>query len=252
MKVVIIEDEIPASNLLKNILQSINPSVEIVKVISSVSDSISFLRQQNDFDILFLDVELSDGSSFEIFKKITEFTKPIVITSAYQNYALDAFSINSIAYVLKPISKKSIEEALEKVRHYKNLFNQNELRIWPQSDDDLVSNKKFVIRLGNKIIPIEQKDISAFYSKDKTTFVSTTAGKDYPLNYSLDDLEKKMNPNHFFRVNRKLLLARDQIVNVVVLEKSKLQLITAQKLSIETNVSSEKSTYFKDWFGLNK
>lgn len=249
MKIVIIEDEIPALNLLTTILKKINPNYEIVAKLQSVEEAIIYLQNPISFDILFLDVELSDGSSFEIFKTIQQFSKPIIIVTAYPQYALDAFKINSIAYVLKPISQQTISEAIQKMEHYKTVLNIAEFNPWPSEKKmEAQQERKYIIRLGNRIMAIELKDIKAFYSKDKMTYVYIDEQRQYPIDKSLDELEQELQGFYHFRINRQLIITRAEVKEIKKMQKAKLEVITIFTCPVASNISSEKSAKFKQWY----
>lgn len=246
MKVVIIEDEKPAVRLLERILKEIQPGIEIVHTISSVAEGQKWMSEEQVFDLLFMDIELEDGSSFEIFKKVLNFTKPIIITTAYDHYALEAFDLQSIAYVLKPLNKTGIENALSKLEKYKNVFVESESAVWPEKGLDEKIDK-IMVRLGNRLIPVELSRSCSFYSKNKHTFLCTPEGINYPLNFTLDKLEQLLDKKSFFRMNRNAIVNRKSIVQIETKEKSKLEVQLKPEIPVKCTVSSEKSSAFKKW-----
>ncbi|MFO8000888.1 MAG: LytTR family DNA-binding domain-containing protein [Marinilabilia sp.] len=248
MKVLIIEDEKFAADKLGKMLQDINPSIEILAKISSIKESVRWLLQ-NTADLIFLDIQLSDGISFSIFEQVPTNT-PIIFTTAYDQYAIKAFQLNSIAYLLKPIRKSDLEESLKKFEILKSSFDIDFGALLAQLQGNQPGYKKrFLIQIGEKIRKVEVSDIAWFFVMDKTTFVKTFPGKTYPVDFSLDKLESLLNPELFFRINRKYIVNIDAIESMLAYSRGrvKLDLKPAADDKFDTIVSIERSSEFKKW-----
>ena len=250
MKVLLIEDEEPASNRLKKLLLAIDSSLEIVGMLVSVKSTVSWLKSNPLPDLILMDIHLSDGSSFEIFKSF-EVKCPVIFTTAFDQYALQAFKVNSIDYLLKPIKKDELAQAIEK-------FNN-----WFKHDDDhtfdysrLLSaieknksgfQKRVIIRYGENIKPIEIEDVAYFYTHDKIDYLRTKEKIDYPIDYHLDQLEEILDPKKFFRINRQFIINYVAIQKMVSFSKSRVKLHLKPECELETVVSTERSGNFKEW-----
>ncbi len=245
MKALIIEDEKPASRRLTKLLLEVDPTIEILNILDSVESSIQWLSKNQAPEIMFMDIHLADGSGFDIFKK-TNITCPVIFITAYDEYAIDAFKVNSVDYLLKPVKKEELESAILK---FKNLqYSYSSIGI-----DSLVNSSgkkykdRFVIKLGNKIKSILVDDIAYFYSKDKLSFICDKEGKNSPIDMSLDKLEVLLNPLNFFRVNRQIIANSTSIKDIQTSSKSRIILILEPPTVIEAIISSERSSVFKKW-----
>ena len=248
MKVVIIEDEKIAAQRLEQMLHEIDSSIEILAKIDSVSESVKWLST-NMADLLFLDIELSDGLSFSIFEKVHVQT-PIIFTTAYDEYALKAFELNSISYLVKPIIKESLHESLSKYHSLQSVFNFDIDKLLSYIKGNEPTYKEhFVIQIGDKIRRIEIASIAYFYAFEKCVFITTFQNKTYPIDFSLDALESLLNPKHFFRINRKMLINMKSIVNMTSFSRSSimLELNPAPDNHIDTLVSAPRSANFRKW-----
>jgi DNA-binding LytR/AlgR family response regulator len=245
MKVLIIEDEKPAARRVVQLLMEVDPSIQILAILDSIEASVEWLKLNTNPELIFLDIHLADGSSFEIFKKV-EVRSPIIFITAFNEYAIDAFKVNSIDYLLKPLKKVDLEQAFLK---YKNMqFNFSQLAI-----DGLVQNlekkykDRFVVRLGNKIISVMIDEIAYFYSKDKLSFISDKQGRSLPIDLSLDKIETLVNPLDFFRVNRQIIAHSSSIKEIQTSSKSRIILDLLPASPVEALISSERSSVFKKW-----
>jgi DNA-binding LytR/AlgR family response regulator len=251
MKVIIIEDELLAAEKLKRVLTEIDKSIEVTEIISSVSKAISYLTH-NKPDLIFLDIQLSDGISFSIFDKV-EATTPIIFTTAYDQYAIKAFKLNSIDYLLKPIRQNELEVALKKMHSLSPagfLGIKEAMKSYFGKDDSY--KKRFMIQYGQKIKKVETTEIAYFYALDKNVSLVTFQNKVYPVDYSLEKLIELLNPIEFFRINRKMLIAFKSIGNLTPYSRSriKLDLIPTEPNGIEALVSVDRTSAFREW--LNK
>ncbi|PQJ14769.1 LytR/AlgR family response regulator transcription factor [Aureicoccus marinus] len=249
MKAIIIEDEKPAARRLSRLLDELN--VETSAMLHSVEESIRWFQDNPHPDLIFLDIQLSDGLSFEIFEHV-EVKSPIVFTTAYDEYALQAFKLNSIDYLLKPIDDEELEAA---VKQYKN-YNQNTKGIGVDFEDikKLLVNpvereykKRFTAKLGQHIKIIQTDEVSCFYSENKGTYAATTSGRNYLLDTTLEQLEEELQPKTFFRVSRKFYVHIDHIEDIISYTNSRLQLKLRGFKEHEVIVSRERVKDFKLW-----
>lgn len=245
MTTILFEDETPAVKRLTRILQECDPTIEILTVLDSIEQGVRYLKENAHPDFILMDIHLSDGNSLSIFKEI-EVHCPVIFTTAFDEYALEAFKVNSVDYLLKPVKTEDLQRAIHKLKlvHFKpnalGLQNLIEQTIKPYKD-------RFVVKLGNKLIPIEMPQIAYFFSRDKISFICDRDGKSYPIDHSLDKIEEMLDPQVFFRINRQILAARDAIVDIQMGNKAKALLTLTPATSIEASVSSERSSLFKKW-----
>ncbi|SEH72863.1 two component transcriptional regulator, LytTR family [Paenimyroides aquimaris] len=240
MKVVIIEDEKPAARLLKRKVESLN--CKVIAVLSSVNESIEWFLTNEHPDLVLVDIQLSDGLSFEIFEQLT-INSSIIFTTAYDEYALKAFKLNSIDYLLKPIDENELKAALEKFTSLQTPFSQQNLHAVYNKE----YKKRFVVKTGNIIKIIDSNDIECFYSAFKSSFLTTTEGRSFPLDDSLENIEKDVNPDLFFRVNRQFLIALTAIKEISIYSNSRLKIILNNYKDEEIIVSRERVQAFKHW-----
>ncbi len=245
MKALIIEDEKPASRRITKLLLEADPNIEIVGILESVEASVQWLSKNPPPHIMFMDIQLADGSSFEILKK-TNVTCPVIFITAYDEYAIDAFKVNSVDYLLKPVKKEELEAAILKFRNLQH--NYSTIGI-----DTLLSSAgkkykdRFVIKLGNKIKSILVKDIAYFYSKDKLSFICDHEGKNSPIDMSLDKIEVLLDPDTFFRINRQIIANSNAIKDIQTSSKSRIVIALYPPTNIDAVISSERSSVFKKW-----
>jgi two-component system, LytTR family, response regulator LytT len=242
-KILIIEDEILAYDRLKDMLLQLDNSLEIYPQVYSIKGSVDFFGKAKQVDLIFMDIHLSDGVSFEIFKQC-QVTSPIIFVTAYDEYALQAFKLNSLDYLMKPLQDTELKTALDKFERF--AISEEVLKNLAERDSKFI--KQLNLKIGNKHFQVNIKDVCSFYSKEKLSFVFTNDGKHYPIDLSLDKLSDSTDPEIFFRVNRHLLVQRSNIKGFATKEKSKLLVNIEPMPPVETNVSSEKSAEFKDWF----
>jgi DNA-binding LytR/AlgR family response regulator len=248
MKVLIIEDESIAAEKLEQMLHEIDTEIHVLAKLGSIKESAKWLLQ-NSADLIFLDIQLSDGISFSIFDQVNVNT-PVIFTTAYDQYAIKAFQLNSISYLLKPIRKSDLAESLQKYRNLKSAFTIDFdallIQIQGKQPD---FKKRFLIQIGEKIRKIEVTEIAYFYAMEKGCFLRTTQGNNYPSEYTLDKLENVLDPAQFFRINRKYLVNMDAISNMFAWSRGRVKLELKPKADDEfdTVVSVDRSTAFKKW-----
>lgn len=248
MNILIIEDESLAADKLEKMLKEVNPSFKVIAKPGSIKESVKWLMEHT-VDLIFLDIQLSDGISFSIFDQV-DVNTPIIFTTAYDEYAVKAFQLNSVAYLLKPIRQRDLVESLNKYKALKSAFaidfNFITAQIQGKEPD---YKKRFLIQIGDKINKIEVSEISYFFAFDKGVYLKTFQGKSYPIDFSLDKLENMINPDNFFRINRKYIVNINAITNMLAYSRSRviLELNPNVDDKFDTIVSIERSTDFKKW-----
>ncbi len=248
MKTIIIEDEKLAAERLEELIHDIDSSIEISAKLTSVEQSIKYLKQ-NKPDLIFLDIQLEDGLSFSIFDKV-EIDVPIIFTTAYDQYAIKAFKLNSIDYLLKPIKKDELRESLNKYKNIKTSYLMDFEEIIKGIQGKEISYKKrFLIQYGQKLKKVEIEEIAYFYAMEKNVFLTTLTGSSYPVDYTLDKLQEIIDPEIFFRINRKMIVGFNAIKNMIPYSRSriKMELNPPAPKDVEALVSVERSSSFKEW-----
>lgn len=249
MKIIIIEDEKPAARRLSRMLAEFD--LEAQKMLHSVEESIEWFQNNEHPDLIFLDIQLSDGLSFEIFEEV-EVKSAIIFTTAYDEYALKAFKLNSIDYLLKPIDDDELKVAVEKYQEHQP--TQNNLQVNIDDIKKLLINpidrkfkKRFTIKVGQhiKIIPIDE--IECLYSENKATYIHTISDRNYLIDNSLEHWQEELNPEQFFRVNRTFIVHINAIKDIVSYTNSRLQLKLNSFNESEIIVSRERVKEFKNW-----
>ena len=248
MKTIIIEDEKLAAERLEELIHEIDSSIEISAKLTSIEQSIKWLKK-NKTDLIFLDIQLEDGLSFSIFEKV-EVDVPIIFTTAYDQYAIKAFKLNSVDYLLKPIKKDELRESLNKYNNIKSSYLMDFEEIIKSIRNKEISYKKrFLIQYGQKIKKVETDEIAYFYAMEKNVFVTTSAGNTFPIDFTLDRLQEAIDPEKFFRINRKMIISFEAIKNMIPFSRSriKIELTPPEPKDVEALVSVERSSDFKEW-----
>jgi DNA-binding LytR/AlgR family response regulator len=248
MNVLIIEDESLAADKLENMLKEVDPTVKIMTKIGSIQESVKYLFLHTP-DLIFLDIQLSDGISFSIFEQVSINT-PVIFTTAYDEYAIKAFQLNSISYLLKPIRKNDLAESLQKYRNLKSAFSIDfDLLLANIQGKEPDFKKRFLIQIGEKIRKIEVSEIAYFYVLDKGVYMRTFQGNSYSIEYTLDKLESNLNPSVFFRINRKYFVNMDSIANMVAYSRGRIKLDLKPNADdeLDTVVSIDRSSAFRKW-----
>ncbi|PKP38839.1 MAG: DNA-binding response regulator [Bacteroidetes bacterium HGW-Bacteroidetes-15] len=254
MKVVIIEDEAFAALRLKKMILDFNPEIKILAELESVAESVKWFKSNPEPDLIFLDIHLEDDLSFAIFEQVN-ISSPVIFTTAFDEYAIKAFKLKSIDYLLKPIVHEELAAALKKYEQFSGLHTNS---VDLQSLYNLLTNKdikyreRFSISIGTKIKMVEVADIAYFYVLDKGVYLRTFQGNSYNVDFTLDKLEEMLNPSSFFRINRKYLVNIASINNMVAYSRGRVKLELNPKADdeFETIVSIDRSGEFKKW--LNK
>lgn len=247
MNVLIIEDEHLAASKLEKMLSDIDHEIQVIARLESVLASINWLNENKKPDLIFMDIQLDDGICFEIFDSV-KIETPIIFTTAYDKYAIKAFQVNSVDYLLKPIEEQALNKALEKYKSiYKvNLFQNDKLNILY---DQIIHNYKtrFFVKIGNHFHSISVDEIQCFLIRERGTYLRTVNGKKYDLDYSLDQLQKLVDPSKFFRINRNYFIHIDSIQDIYSYSSNRLGVKLKMLDHLNMIVSREKVTDFKKW-----
>lgn len=252
MKVLIIEDEYGVAQNLYDLLLEINPRIEVLAIIESVKEAIQWLGVHPRPDLGFFDIKIADGDSFEIFTQVA-IDFPIIFTTAFDEYALRAFKVNSVDYLLKPIDKESLELALKKYQSiYKKQTNQDLLLLIKemQASQQKQYKKSLLVYLKDKIVPIPVAEIAYFYLANDFVYCLTHQQAKYRLDKPLDKIENEINPNQFFRANRQFLISRSAVKAAALYFNRKLKLEIRPAPQTEVLVSKSKAVTFKRWLEL--
>ena len=222
INIVIIEDEQPAVEKLKQLLSMTGEDISIVKILGSVEESVNWLSANISADLIFMDIQLSDGITFEIFESV-KISTPVIFTTAYDTYAIKAFKVNSIDYLLKPIELESLSKALKKFReHYPTPMTDHINQMISQIPISYKS--RFLIKTGEHFRSIAVTDIESFFIEERSTFFITKESKTLDIDYSLDQLERMLNPNDFFRANRNYLINIQYIKDMIGYSGNRIKL----------------------------
>lgn len=247
MKVIIVEDEKLAAERLQLILHEYDPAIEVLSVLESVEETVRYLKTHPHPDLLLLDVQLSDGHSFNIFKQIT-YTKPVVFITAYDQYAINAFSMFSIDYILKPISREALAQALNKFHLLSFSFSNIDLNKFEKEWNKPLYKKRFIGRVGQRLFFTDVTEIAFFHADNKIVYLTDRDGNKYVIDYTLEKLETVLDPSKFFRLNRRFIVNIDAIQQVKPYYNSRLKLyVKGADSEEEMIISREKVADFKLW-----
>jgi DNA-binding LytR/AlgR family response regulator len=250
-KALIIEDEPAASRRLEKMIREADPMVEIIGKLDSVSSSIRWFTNNPQPDLVFLDINLGDGLSFGIFDEI-DVQCPVIFTTAYDEYAIKAFKVNSIDYLLKPIKQEELNFSIRKFRSHQleqkdSMHDKIRLMLESMKSPEERWKKRFVVNFGDRIKAIETTEIAYFMILEKSVFLVTHQNDSYGINYSLDQLDGLLDPSRFYRVNRKYIVAFSCIENMWSYSRSRVKLQVRPAPPEDVIVSTERSSGFKEW-----
>jgi len=250
MNVLIVEDELKTAILLKELIES-NPNYYVVEIIDSVEKSVSYLmKEQDNIDLLFLDIQLADGQSFKIFEQI-QVDVPVVFCTAYDEYVLQAFKNNGIDYILKPFEDKDIYKALEKIAKFKNSLNKHSTGISAKIQTLLKEKKSYqktmIVNVGEKMIPIEINNISVFHLENEAVKIYCSDNQKYLVFKRLDEIESLLDEKHFFRINRQMIINRNAVKEIEPFFNRKVTVKTTVQLTEKAIVSRLKVSPFLKW-----
>jgi DNA-binding LytR/AlgR family response regulator len=253
-RILIIEDEKPAAEWLRQLILKFNSDISIVAVCDSVSGATEWFQQNPAPDLVFMDIQLADGLSFEIFERV-KVPCPVIFTTAYEEYAIKAFKVNSVDYLLKPIAFNELEAAFQKFKtQIQNVHTAPTVTIELLNKVREMLRKqyksRFVIKVGEHLKSIPVEDILFFYSLEKATFLCTSDFKSYLVDYSLDHITEMVDEHRFFRINRKYILSNNAIADIVVYSNSRLKIKLKKPDEDAVIVSRDKVAAFKEWLDL--
>lgn len=247
LRILIIEDEKPAQEYLGRLIVRLEPNATILAKIDSIKSSVEFLRN-NSVDLIFMDIQLSDGISFRIFDQV-EVVSPIIFTTAYDSYAINAFKVNSIDYLLKPVDENELRISLDKFKKLSRpVTNMDmELLINALQSKDRLYQERFVVHRGERMMSVPVDQIAYFEGEDRYVYLVKKDGSKFIVDYRLSDLEKILNPEIFFRLNRSFIAHFDSIHSMIKVSKSRIKIELLPVTKREIIISSESSQEFKLW-----
>ncbi|MDD2559093.1 MAG: LytTR family transcriptional regulator DNA-binding domain-containing protein [Bacteroidales bacterium] len=248
MNVLITENEKPAVDGLVRLLKKIDTGINVIGVTESVESTINWFQSNPNPDLIFMDIQLDDGLCFELFETM-KIEIPVIFTTAYDEYMLSAFKVNSVDYLLKPIEENALRRAIEKFEsiHYKASVKSDVVKQLLTELNKGYKNR-FLIKVGEHFKSIPDNEIACFYILERATFLRTLADKDYAIDYSLDKLEKIINPDRFFRINRNSIININEINEILSYSSSRLRIkLNSDKAIFDLIVSKDKVSEFKKW-----
>ncbi|CAG4994071.1 Transcriptional regulatory protein YpdB [Dyadobacter sp. CECT 9275] len=264
MNILIVEDEKLAVRKLTRLLEEVAPHVVIKGVTPSIEATVTWIdenrgKNEKEPDLIFLDIELADGQSFEIFNR-TEIRSMVIFTTSYDEYALQAFKVNSIDYLLKPVQKEDLQRGLKKYEDLVGYKQRGNVTVVPEGLENILKNlrlqqpakeyrKRFLVKQGARMISVEVGDIAFFYTEESISFFKNYQGQKFVLDYRMDELEGFLDPEHFFRVNRGMIVTHQAVTQIQPYYNHRLALALQPAFEKEVIVSREKTGDFKKWMG---
>ena len=257
MRTLIIEDEYPAAERLERLIEKVDPTVEVITVLDSIERAGEWFRHNKAPDLIFSDIQLSDGLSFEIFRQ-NVVSSPIIFTTSFDEYAIQAFKVKSIDYLLKPVKQKELKDALDKYRAIRSDFSHSERTLQLEAFLDSLPigaggrsakkfKKRFLVKSGEQLVPVSEEEIAYFLCSSEMVLLVKTDGKQFLIDYTLEQLEKLLNPEYFFRINRRFIAHLQGIRKIHTHFNGKLKLQLTPEVNDEVLVSREKAPHFKSW-----
>ncbi len=253
MKILIVEDEELAVKKLQKTLAAVDATANVVGVTDSIKSSVEWLQDNPQPDLILMDIELADGQSFEIFN-LTDVKSPVIFTTSYDEYALKAFKVNSVDYLLKPIQKEELQTALQKFQKLKgngssdinidSLVKELQQKLQPKE-----YRKRFLVKHAQKLVSVEIEEIAYFYSDGRLNFFKTTDNKKFVVDYTMDELEDMLDPEKYFRISRSFYVSINSVDKIDDYFGNRLILGLKPAVDKEALVSREKVTEFKKWMG---
>lgn len=244
MNVLLVEDEPSAVKRMRKLLEEIDPSIRIAGTTDTVTSTVEWLEDNEWPDLAFFDVQLADGESFAVFERI-DVKCPVIFTTAYDEHALKAFKVNALDYLLKPVKKEDLEASLQRVQNLRLVRDHARWKDDPETTPAPI--KRFLIRYGDHFKVVDVGDVAYVHSMEKNTFLRTREGRDLPLDESLDRLEKQLDPQQFFRINRQVIASLRSIKELLAYSKSRVKVRFEPPYESDAVVSSERSAEFKRW-----
>lgn len=246
MKVLIVEDETAAYESLVAILKEIDSSIEVLGNTESVTQTVNWLQSNPNPDLILMDIHLSDGSAFLIFERILV-EVPIIFTTAYDEYAIDAFKVNSIDYLLKPIKSEDLTRALNKFAKWTQTEVIQYLSRLAQLTPTTQYKEKLLIPIKDKLLPVDLHEVSFFYTTDKNTQVCLKNGNSYPYSKTLEQISISLNPSDFYRANKQYIIARNSVKNITIWFDNRLLITLDTNVPERIYISKNKASEFKEW-----
>jgi two-component system response regulator LytT len=255
MNILIIEDENLAAQRLEKLVKEIDTTIAIKGITDSIDSSVEWLQSNPVPDLILMDIELADGQSFEIFTRV-EVKSPVIFTTAYDEFALKAFKVNSIDYLLKPVKSDDLKNSLQKLKSLKDttvkLDGMQNIKhllegLYQQNQEQF--RTRFLAKAGQRFVPIDTEEIAYFYSEDKMVFLKTRSNQRYLLDFNLEQLEKELDPKAFFRANRQFILSNKSILDIHSWFNGKLKVKVNPATTEEVIISRDKASEFKTWMG---
>jgi two-component system LytT family response regulator len=249
---IIVEDELPAARRLQKLIEDNFPELSVIAHLDSIDSTVAWLKHNEAPDLIFLDIQLSDGQSFEIFEQVNV-NSVIIFTTAYNEYALEAFKLNSIDYLLKPIDLQELHRSVDKfLRLHRNDDQEDYLSALNKQIGSLLSSKvkyraRFLLTVQDKYFVVPVSDIAYFYSENKITYLMTKAGKKHVVDFTLDELESQLDPGNYFRANRQVIISHSAIDNINSFFNGKMKITVLPRYEKEILISRDKARAFKDW-----
>jgi len=253
MNILIVEDEELAVKKLQKTLANVDPSANVIGITDSIKDTVEWLQDNNNADLILMDIELADGQSFEIFNQV-EVKAPVIFTTSYDEFALKAFKVNSVDYLLKPIQTEDLQAALAKYKkmtaankgdiNLESLVKQLQQQLQPKE-----FRKRFLVKHAQKLVSVDVDEISYFYSDGRLNFFKTADNKKYVVDYTMEELEDMLDPEKFFRISRSFYVAVEAIDKIDDYFGNRLILQLKPAVDKEALVSREKVSDFKKWMG---
>jgi two-component system, LytTR family, response regulator len=249
MKVLIVEDEQMTAQRLEKLILEIEPSCTVLAQCESIEETVNWLKTHTEPDLIFLDIQLADGSSFEIFKQV-DVHCPVIFTTAFDQYAIQAFKVNSIDYLLKPIKKAELANAFKKYK------KANQVEVLAKNYKQLAElvgqqrveyKKRFMIKIGQQMKVVNIEDVAYFYIDQKIVYLATKEARNYPIDFSLDQMENLLDPQRFFRINRAFIISIDSIEKMISYSKSRVKIKLKPECQLDSVSSTDRSGLFKEW-----
>lgn len=246
MRVLIVEDETAAYENLVDILKEIDPEIEVVGNTESISQTVKWLSANFPPDLILMDIHLSDGSAFSIFDAM-EVETPIIFTTAYDEYAIEAFKVNSVDYLLKPIKSEELKRSLQKLSKWTRVEVTDYLSRLTQLAPKPRYRDKLLLPVNDKLLPIDLKDVSCFYTTDKTTRIYLKGGTSYPYSKTLEQISASLNPTDFTRANKQFIISRNSVKNITIWFDNRLLVNLDIEIPERIYISKNKAAEFKAW-----
>jgi DNA-binding LytR/AlgR family response regulator len=250
MKVIILEDEKLAAGRIKELIQKYSTEIEILAMLDSVNGAVKWFENNEHPDLAFFDIQLADGLSFEIFEQ-TSIKFPVIFTTAYDEFALKAFKVNSVDYLLKPIDYDEFSLAVDKFKSIEQSFTKGNERnlVYDKVLQSLTKEykKRFVVKIGEHIKSVQVKDVLFFYSSEKISFMHTVENRDLIIDYTLEQIQELIDPEQYFRINRKYIIGIDSIIDIISWSNSRLKVKLRGSDDNDIIVAREKVSQFKKW-----